>query len=131
MIMEKINIAELLKYCPQGMELDCTMYDNCTFDGIDDVGYAEILVKTPSGQIRLTKEGCFTHNDKYAKCVIFPKGKTTWEGFHRPFKDGDILTYTSTHTTTFIYRNKDNEPNFSTSFYVACNNAPSHNFFDL
>lgn len=89
--MEKINIAELLKDCPTGMELDCTMYENCTFEGIDDVGYTEILVKTPSGQIRLTTEGCFTHNDKYAKCVIFPKGKTTWEGFKRPFKDGDIV----------------------------------------
>ena len=89
--MEKINIAELLKDCPSGMELDCTMYENCTFEGIDDIGYTEILVKTPSGQIRLTKEGCFTHNDKYAKCIIFPKGKTTWEGFQLPFKDGDIV----------------------------------------
>ena len=89
----KINIAELLKDCHKGMELDCTMYENCTFEGIDDIGYTEILVKTPSGQIRLTKEGCFTHNDKYAKCIIFPKGKTTWEGFEPPckFKDGDIL----------------------------------------
>ena len=27
----KINIAELLKDCPQGMELDCTTWDNVTF----------------------------------------------------------------------------------------------------
>jgi hypothetical protein len=26
--MEKINVAELLKDCPKGMELDCTMYEN-------------------------------------------------------------------------------------------------------
>ena len=102
----KINIAELLKDCPKGMELDCTMYENCTFEGIDDIGYTEILVKTPSGQIRLTKEGCFTHNDKYAKCIIFPKGKTTWEGFVPPckFKDGDIVTCTNdacTYTAIF------------------------------
>ena len=25
------------------------------------------------------------------KCVIFPKGKTTWEGFQKPFKDGDVV----------------------------------------
>lgn len=31
------------------------------------------------------------HNDVGAKCVIFPKGKTTWEGFHVPFRDGDIV----------------------------------------
>ena len=34
--MEKINIAELLKDCPEGMGLDCTMFeDNCVeFDDI-------------------------------------------------------------------------------------------------
>ena len=43
------------------------------------------------------------------------------------FKDGDILTYTGKYTTTFIY--KDDEPYLATSFYVGCNDAPSHNFF--
>lgn len=28
----KINIVELLKDCPQGMELDCTMYEDVYFD---------------------------------------------------------------------------------------------------
>ncbi len=32
--MEEINIAEILKNCPAGMELDCTMYENCAFDEI-------------------------------------------------------------------------------------------------
>ena len=91
----KINIAELLKDCPQGMELDCTMYDNCTYAGIEDVGYIDILINTPSGRIRLTKEGCYIRHDDNAKCVIFPKGKTTWEGFQRPFKDGDIIFVTN------------------------------------
>ena len=101
----KINIAELLKDCPRGMELDCTMYDDCTFEGIEDVGYIDILVKTPrSGIIRLTKEGCYIRHDDYAKCVIFPKGKTTWEGFHRPFKDGDIVV---DDIHPFIYKDCD------------------------
>lgn len=34
--MEKINIAEILKDCPSGMELDCTSYDNVSFDKISD-----------------------------------------------------------------------------------------------
>ena len=91
--MEKINIAQLLKDCPKGMELDCTMYDNCTYAGIEDVGYIDILINTPSGRIRLTKEGCYIRHDDNAKCVIFPKGKTSWEGFVPPcnFKDGDIV----------------------------------------
>ena len=94
--MEKINIAELLKDCPKGMELDCTMYDNCTYAGIEDVGYIDILINTPSGRIRLTKEGCYIRHNDNAKCVIFPKGKTTWEGFAPPcqFKDGDIVVTT-------------------------------------
>lgn len=33
--MEKINIANLLKDCPKGMELDCTMYENVEFDYIE------------------------------------------------------------------------------------------------
>ena len=87
---EKINIAELLKGCPKGMELDCTMYDNCTFDGLEEYLYP-IKVQTPDGQISLNKYGCYSSN-KHAKCIIFPKGKTTWEGFVPPyeFKDGDV-----------------------------------------
>jgi hypothetical protein len=108
--MEKINISELLKDCPTGMELDCTICDNVYFDEV-----------TP----HMIK--CFVKNDAYntiyfhhdgtyfpaqsAKCVIFPKGKTTWEGFQRPFKDGDVLIkdnnalciYKSIHKT---YKNK-------------------------
>lgn len=90
---KKINLVELLKDCPKGMELNCTLYDNCTFDGIEDVGYIDILVNTPSGRIRLSKEGCYIRHDENAKCVIFPKGKTTWEGFVPlyKFKNGDVI----------------------------------------
>lgn len=130
--MEKLNIAELLKDCPKGMELDCTMFEGLEFDGIADNEYLPIRcrIKNSGGGYNVynfTKYGCWS-DMPFAKCVIFPKGKTTWEGFKKPFKDGDILTYTNNHTTTFIYRKKDNEPNFSTSFYVACNNALSNNF---
>ena len=88
----KINIAELLKDCPFGMELDCTMYDNVTLVRVDDGDDYPIKINTKSGfSTRLTKYGQNV-NIEDAKCVIFPKGETTWEGFHRPFKDGDILT---------------------------------------
>ena len=90
--MEKINIAELLKNCPEGMELDCTIYDKCTLRSILEGEYYPIKLQTPEGPLLLTKYGCLslcTHS----KCVIFPKGKTTWEGFVPPcnFKDGDIV----------------------------------------
>lgn len=130
----KINIVELLKDCPSGMELDCTMYENVYFDKIyDEDCLYQIGCYTINDGVRnsinFTKYGKF-NTTRIAKCVIFPKGKTTWEGFVPPckFKDGDILTYTGNYTTTFIYRNKENEPNYSTSFYVGCSDAPTHNF---
>ena len=95
--MEKINIAELLKDCPQGMELDCTMFRNLEFDRIEEYdGKCVIICRVKTGigyNIHtFTEQGCYSEH-KYAKCVIFPKGKTTWEGFQRPFKDGDVLAF--------------------------------------
>lgn len=97
---KKINIAELLKDCPKGMRLNCTMYENVYLDKIDeeeDRLYPIICYIVGNGiknPIHFTKFGEFSSHIN-AKCVIFPKGKTTWEGFHRPFKDGDVL-YTVT-----------------------------------
>ena len=91
--MEQINIAEILKDCPKGMELDCLMYENVTLMKVDDDKDAIFPIKVFRSDgclIDFTKYGQYSNvND--AKCVIFPKGKTTWNGFQRPFKDGDML----------------------------------------
>lgn len=89
----KINIAELLKDCPKGMELDCVMYEDVTLAHILDGNAYPIKVNTPDGQISLNKYGSYSNN-QLSKCVIFPKGKTTWEGFVPPvvFNDGDIVS---------------------------------------
>ena len=88
----RINVAELLKDCPLGIELNCTMYNNVTFRYILTRSCYPIQIQTPEGTMQLSKYGCMSLN-KDAKCVIFPKGKTTWEGFVPPceFKDGDIV----------------------------------------
>ena len=96
----KINIAKLLKDCPKGMELDCASYDNVSFDKISDDKKATYpifcYITDKEGNrsgISFTENGC--ESKRYgAKCVIFPKGKTTWEGFVPPceFKDGDIIS---------------------------------------
>lgn len=99
--MERINIAELLKDCPKGMELNYIVYDECTLDSILEDELYPIKIRTPEGAMLLTKYGSLSY-DKRAKCVIFPKGKTTWEGFHRPFKDGDILI--NDRGSIFIYK---------------------------
>jgi hypothetical protein len=105
--MEKINVAELLKDCPKGMELDCTMFDNVTLDSVDIDGLYPIKIATKNGYLTsLTEYGQNIHN-KDAKCVIFPKGKTTWEGFVPPckFKDGDIIfTHTGDYDWVSIFK---------------------------
>lgn len=95
----KINIAELLRDCPTGMELDCLMYDNVYFKCIREHAVYPIVCYTIDSKGE-TEEITFNWYGKYAlldtaKCVIFPKGKTTWEGFHRPFKDGDVVATNS------------------------------------
>lgn len=89
----KINIAELLKDCPRGMELDCLLCNSpIALEGVA-VNESKYPIKAvcKDGFIHvLTKYGTLYNHDD-AKCVIFPKGKTTWEGFQRPFKDGDIV----------------------------------------
>lgn len=108
--MEKINVAELLKDCPKGMKLDCSVFDNLELDHIDENKTYSIIcrVKTEFGSYNVctfTKYGCYS-TEKYAKCVIFPKGKTTWEEFQRPFKDGDILYLKTVYEYEWIFINK-------------------------
>ena len=90
-----INIAEILKDCPKGMELDCTDYSGeVTFEQVIDSDMYPIKIRVKYGnecfKNALTEYGQ-TCKTTYNKCVIFPKGKTTWKGFQRPFKDGDIV----------------------------------------
>jgi hypothetical protein len=96
---DKINVAELLRYCPSGMELDCSMWDNLYFDRVeDDLIHCYYVLDGYRNATMFLKDGCYTAH-KVSKCVIFPKGKNSWEGFVPPckFKDGDIIF---THTNT-------------------------------
>ena len=103
--MGKINIAELLKDCPKGMELDCTMWDNLYFDRVEnDLIYCYYELGGFRNGIMFFKNGCYTAH-KLSKCVIFPKGKTTLEGFQRPFKEGDIIV--SKYYDIHLLRTKD------------------------
>lgn len=102
--MEKINICEILKDCPIGMELDCTMFKDVYFDCVEqenDIIKCYIQNNDYKISISFTKYGCYTGHEK-SKCVIFPKGKTTWEGFQKPFKDGDVVFVTKYPKETWI-----------------------------
>lgn len=94
--MKKINIAELIKDCPQGMELDCTMYNKVSLLSVsdsEDTIFPIKVIREDGNAVVLTKYGQYT-DANFAKCVIFPKGKNTWEGFVPPckFKDGDVIS---------------------------------------
>ena len=105
----KINIAKLLKDCPNGMELDSTVYNGVvTLQGVADrldrciypikikVEYGnESFINTLTEYGQISPSPC-------NKCVIFPKGKTTWDGFQRPFKDGDVVI--NDRGNIFIYK---------------------------
>ena len=102
---KKINIAELLKDCPPGMELDSTLFQNLEFDRIMGLNIRCRIKKSNGGYYfyYFTEYGCWL-NAINAKCAIFPKGKTTWEDFVPPckFKDGDIITNIA--GDVFIYK---------------------------
>ena len=90
---ENLNLVEILKDCPKGMELDCTMFDNVTFAGVVENRVFPIrIIVGGETTMSLTKYGQYIDDD-FAKCIIFPKGETTWEGFVPPhkFKVGDKL----------------------------------------
>lgn len=89
-----INIAEILKDCPKGMELDCAVYEDVYFDYVDELNIIHCYIQheTHKTSITLTQHGTYSSDIK-SKCVIFPKGKNTWEGFVSPcqFKERDII----------------------------------------
>ena len=93
---QKINIAELLKDCPTGMELDCTMYEDVYFDYVDELNNIRCYIqqKFNKTSVVFNQDGAPNSHTK-SKCVIFPKEKTTWEGFQRPFEDGDVVATSS------------------------------------
>lgn len=115
----KINIVKILKSCPLGMELDCTIWNNVTFGGIDSSSPSypiEIKIKGDKTTVEyLTKFGEWNTNEN-SKCVIFPKGKTTWEGFVPPhkYKNGDVVI-TALGNTAII-----GGPAGNTEYYAHC-----------
>lgn len=85
---KKIDIAELLKDCPRGMELYSPIYGVGVLTKVTD----RIHVKFPKEH----NVKCFRLDGKVSEdgeIMLYPKGKTTWEGFVPPckFKDGDII----------------------------------------
>lgn len=87
--MEKINIAEILRYCPSGTKLYSTIHGE-----IELVNVYNNLIRCKNSHdinfISFYSDGRWLEN--VGECVLFPsKENRDWSKFNRPFKDGDIL----------------------------------------
>ena len=114
---KKINITELLKDCPPGMELYSPIFGDVYLNKIRP--HLAIVVTIDKAQDDFKEE--FLYDGRYwinGECMLFPsKDKTNWEGFVPPckFKDGDILYLESdNHDSTLdswilIYKENENE----------------------
>ena len=88
---QRINVAELLKNCPEGMELYTPLFGSCTFVKVRDNDL--IVIKLENGVTRTFLSDGRYYDCPDAECLLFPKGKRTWKGFVPPCNsnDGDVL----------------------------------------
>ena len=109
----QINIAELLKNCPKGMELYSPLCGKCVFDRLY---FGTIICKKQNTQeITFTSKGYYmlpVFDD--CECMIFPsKDQRDWSKFQRPFIDGDIVVCTNKSCTfTAIFKSMRDDRTF-------------------
>ena len=91
---ENLNLVEILKDCPKGTKLYCTIYGYVTLDYIDEGSGYPICIKHITGStIRLTSDGKI-FGIFCGECILFPsREQRDWSKFKPTceFKDGDIV----------------------------------------
>lgn len=90
---KKINIANILRYCPMGTRLYSPLFGAVELLSIgDDVDYKyPISVRTEEEGFKaeFTEEGYYIHNFSNAQCLLFPSSEMRdWSKF---FKRGDVV----------------------------------------
>lgn len=101
-----MNIAEILKYCPKGTKLYCTLCGNAELGEITNIGTIVIrkVVDTISTPYTLDYEGRYSHS---GECVLFPsKDQRDWNKFRLPVKRGDIMMIKKDGKCPFIVNGK-------------------------
>lgn len=91
--MEKknnINIAEILKDCPEGMKLYSPLYGEGKLKEVDSNLIHSIRITTNKGEeISFNSEGRYSADYPDAECLLFPSSKMRdWTKF---FKRGDVV----------------------------------------
>lgn len=88
---DNINIAEILKGCPKGMELYSTIFGEVKFSHIDDTDDSyPIWVENHFGGLNsFSKEGYYDSKFPVTECLLFPSSEMRdWSNF---FKRGDVV----------------------------------------
>ena len=120
---QKINIAEILRDCPKGMELYSPIFGTVYFEGIRDTGRAILIDVTTScnTSVQFYSDGKFNTYYSESEVTLFPsKSQRDWSKFQRPFKDGDVVAFDNPHRDNlqvFIFKSKK-ENNTLSSCYL-------------
>lgn len=105
----KKNIAEILKYCPEGLPLWSPAYGKVRLEGAFTPECTEgaIALIATHGRFMTNEEGMLCSD---GECILFPsKEQRDWDKFW-PYEDGDVLYIkTKRHEYVFIYRDKVEE----------------------
>lgn len=114
---ENLNLVELLKDCPKGTKFYSRCLGSVEFCKITLDNYIEVIGKN-GYYIGFKPNGTYQHSEESAEIDLFPsKDQRDWSKWHRPFVDGDIITYMFWRKpTTYIYRENGTH---NTSYYVA------------
>lgn len=88
-----MNIAEILKYCPEGTKLYSTIYGEVVLRNVYiDKKYPIEAVTCNSTIVVFTKEGHYMKSCPNTECILFPsKDQRDWNKFRIPAKAGDIM----------------------------------------
>lgn len=114
----KINIAEILKYCPKGTKLYTPLFGEVTFDSIGIDEKYPIIVHKLDGIASFTEEGYYTEYPN-SECLLFPSSEMRdWTKF---FKRGDVVRSKDNMYAIFEGWANDDYTKFNTTidFYVA------------
>ena len=92
-----MNIAEILKYCPEGTKLYSTIYGEVVLGNVYiDKKYPIEVVTCNSTIVAFTKEGHYMKSCPNTECILFPsKNQRDWNKFRLPVKRGDIMMETN------------------------------------
>lgn len=88
-----MNIAEILKYCPEGTKLYSLIDGEVTLKSVNIAEQYPIeTVKDDFRNNYYTKDGLFFSGCPNGECLLFPsKDQRDWNKFRLPANDGDIM----------------------------------------